>query len=56
MGNDTARAFSPAAGRNKGPILEVLKTLFTEAGYVLEIGSGTGQHAAHFAANLPHII
>ena len=55
MANDPARAFCPAADRNKAPILEVLKELFTDPGYILELGSGTGQHAVYFAANLPHI-
>jgi cyclopropane fatty-acyl-phospholipid synthase-like methyltransferase len=39
--------------RNKGPILEVLRHEFVAARSVLEIGSGTGQHAVHFAAHLP---
>ena len=34
MANDMTRAFRPAADRNKGPILAVLKTLFAEAEYV----------------------
>jgi cyclopropane fatty-acyl-phospholipid synthase-like methyltransferase len=46
---------SEACERNKGPILEVLRTAFAERSQVLEIGSGTGQHAVHFAAHLPHL-
>lgn len=42
-----------ASERNKGPILEVLRTLLPAAGCILEIASGTGQHVAHFAAALP---
>jgi len=42
--------------RNKGPILEVLKGELATARSVLEIGSGTGQHAVHFAAHLPGLI
>ncbi len=42
-----------ASERNKGPILEVLRTLLPESGRVLEIASGTGQHVVHFAAALP---
>jgi hypothetical protein len=46
---------SEACERNKGPILEVLRSAFAAPGQVLEIGSGTGQHAVHFAAHLPHL-
>lgn len=46
--------FSPAAERNKQPILEVLRQLLPERGSALEIASGTGQHVAWFAAGLPH--
>ena len=47
------RQFSPAAARNKQPILEVLQRLLPPSGHALEIASGTGEHAAHFAAGLP---
>lgn len=43
----------PAAERNKQPILEVLKRALPGSGTLLEIASGTGQHAVHFAAELP---
>src|SRR6266403_1361272 len=46
---------SEACERNKGPILEVLRTEFAASRSVLEVGSGTGQHAVHFAAHLPHL-
>jgi SAM-dependent methyltransferase len=46
---------SPAAERNKGPILEVLRALFPPEGAVLEIACGTAQHAAHFAQALPSL-
>lgn len=46
---------TPAADRNKGPILEVLTGVLPAAGTVLEIASGTGQHVVHFAAALPQL-
>ncbi|HEX2010532.1 MAG TPA: DUF938 domain-containing protein [Roseateles sp.] len=48
-----AALHSPAAERNKQPILEALQGLLPAAGLALEIASGTGQHVAHFAAHLP---
>jgi SAM-dependent methyltransferase len=47
--------FSPAAERNKQPILAVLESVLPRAGSVLEIASGTGQHVCHFAQALPGI-
>ena len=44
---------SPAADRNKQPILDVLRTVLPATGTALEIASGTGQHVAYFAAALP---
>ena len=46
---------SKACERNKHGILEVLREILTTPGLVLEVGSGTGQHAAFFSRNLPHL-
>lgn len=47
------KQMSAASERNKDPILDVLKQVLPESGLVLEIASGTGQHAVHFAEALP---
>ena len=49
------KPFSPACERNQDAILDVLRTRFAECSEVLEIGSGTGQHAVHFARALPQV-
>ena len=54
--NVLVKPFSEASERNRVPILEVLKRIFSRTRFVLEIGSGTGQHAAYFAAELPHLV
>ena len=43
---------APACARNREPILQVLRTHFANRHDVLEIGSGTGQHAVYFACLL----
>ncbi len=53
MNPDRTPPFSAAAERNQGPILEVLESVLPPDATVLEIASGTGQHAAHFAAAHP---
>jgi SAM-dependent methyltransferase len=51
-----ARQFSPSAARNRGPIREVLNRVLPKKGLVLEIGSGTGEHAVCFAKALPRLV
>ncbi len=46
---------APSCERNREPILAVLRDHFVDRRAVLEIGSGTGQHAVFFAAALPHL-
>jgi cyclopropane fatty-acyl-phospholipid synthase-like methyltransferase len=48
-------AFSEACERNKQPILHMLRDELAGSNRVLEIGSGTGQHAVHFARHLTHL-
>jgi len=48
--------YSSAAERNRQPILDNLRVLFTEHASVLEIGSGTGQHAVFFSRKMPGIL
>jgi len=49
------RRSSPAALRNRGPILEILRTVLPPTGLVLELASGSGEHVTHFAAALPDL-
>lgn len=49
------KRFSDACERNRVPILAILKRVFADRRHVLEIGSGTGQHAAYFAPELPQL-
>ena len=51
-----ARQYSPSAARNREPILEVLTRVLPEKGIVLEIGSGTGEHAVCFAKALSGLV
>ena len=49
------KPYADACDRNRDPILEVLRQHFADRHRVLEIGSGTGQHAVYFAAALPQL-
>ena len=51
-----SKFFSEACERNRGPILDQLRDHLSGARRVLEIGSGTGQHAVHFGAAMPHLL
>ena len=46
---------APAVARNRDPILAVLRRVLPARGTVIEIASGTGEHAVHFAAGLPNL-
>jgi cyclopropane fatty-acyl-phospholipid synthase-like methyltransferase len=48
--------YSEACERNRDPILDVLTRVFADRSCVLEVGSGTGQHAVFFAGRLSHLI
>ena len=49
------KPFSESCERNKQPILSVIKPLLKNKQNLLEIGSGTGQHAVYFAEQLTHL-
>jgi cyclopropane fatty-acyl-phospholipid synthase-like methyltransferase len=50
------KPFTESCEQNKQVILDVLQQVFTDSHHVLEIGSGTGQHAVFFAQHLTHLI
>lgn len=49
------KPYAESCEQNRAPILAVLREVFADRSYVLEIGSGTGQHAVYFGAELPHL-
>ncbi|MFP4606476.1 MAG: DUF938 domain-containing protein [Thiohalospira sp.] len=49
------KPYAESAEQNREPILAVIREVFTAPGTVLEVGSGTGQHAVAFAGALPHL-
>jgi SAM-dependent methyltransferase len=51
-----SKPYSEACAQNRDAILEVIGPLLTDARVVLEIGSGTGQHAVYFGRAMPHLI
>ncbi|PHZ85688.1 DUF938 domain-containing protein [Paremcibacter congregatus] len=53
MINPAHKKHAPATARNQAPILDVLKECLPDHGTILEIASGTGQHAPYFIAQLP---
>ncbi len=55
MGQDDDRMYSPSCARNRDPILAVLKQELPQSGIVLEVASGTGEHATHMTSHLSGI-
>jgi cyclopropane fatty-acyl-phospholipid synthase-like methyltransferase len=55
FGMSDEKPYADACDRNRGPILEVLQPLFADRRRVLGIGTGTGQHAVHFAQALKQL-
>lgn len=51
----STKPHAPATARNREPILMVLRRHLRQSKMVLEIGSGTGEHAVYFARELPHL-
>lgn len=54
MSDLTQKKFAPATSRNRDPILAVLKDCLPDHGTILEIASGSGQHAAYFIQHMPN--
>jgi len=49
------KPYSESCDQNRDPILKVIQPLLKDKKHVLEIGSGTGQHAVYFAQKMPHL-
>ncbi len=56
MSNEHLRFFSQASENNRLPIETELRRIFADKTHILEIGSGTGQHAVYFSSALPHLV
>ena len=52
----TIKTYAEACDRNRAPIFAIIEPLLKNSSAVLEIGSGTGQHAVFFAPRLPHLV
>ena len=50
------KPYSESCDQNRDPILNVIEPLLHDCTSVLEIGSGTGQHAVHFGSRMPHLV
>ncbi len=53
---EEARRHAPATARNRDPLLAVLRGVLPERGLLLEVASGTGEHAAHLAPHFPALV
>ena len=54
--NPMTKPYAESCDQNRDPIFAVIEPYLSQSTSVLEIGSGTGQHAIYFAAKLPHLV